>query len=101
MDASLDHLTGVKIFQKPMNVAKEQNNSALKTDGMWHECALAVCFDYKMQLHCRLWIKSLSLTMLINCSLSDVAPIVAFDRRRKVAEILRLQVIRIGSDKMC
>ena len=47
------------------------------------------------------WIKSLSLTMLINCSLSDVAPIFAFDRRRKVAEILRLQVIRIGSDKMC
>ena len=57
-----------------------------------------VCLDYKM--HRRLWIKSLSLTMLINCSLSDVAPIFAFDRRRKVAEILRLQVIRIGSDKM-
>ena len=27
------HPTGVKIFQKLMNVAKEQNNSALKTDG--------------------------------------------------------------------
>merc|ERR1711953_1589016 len=34
MDASLDHLIGVKIFQKLMNAAKEQNNSALKIDGM-------------------------------------------------------------------
>ena len=34
MDASLDHLIGVKTFQKLMNVAKEQNSSASKIDGM-------------------------------------------------------------------
>ena len=77
----------------PRDSTKSSLYIALKTNGMWRECALAVSLDYKM--HLRRWIKLLSLTMLINCSLSDVAPISAFDRRRKVVEILRLQAIRI------
>ena len=82
----------------PRDSTKSSLYIALKTNGMWRECALAVSLDYKM--HLRRWIKLLSLTMLINCSLSDVAPIFAFDRRRKVAEILRLQVIRLECDKI-